>query len=115
MLLPSSKAVRSPLKKLLDFVEPIHQYVKDLAGRLRLPRGFNPRPHELSRRGTPGLCLRPIFQPLEARLLLYSNPVANNDSYMMPYYAWSSVSAPGVLANDTDPCRLCRNDYVLAA
>src|SRR5487761_1699134 len=40
---------------------------------------------------------------LESRVLLTGNPVANNDSYVMAYYAGGSVSGPGVLANDTDP------------
>ena len=42
-------------------------------------------------------------QDLEPRLMLFGNPVANADSYVIPYYAGSFISAPGVLGNDTDP------------
>ena len=44
-----------------------------------------------------------MLECLESRVLLTGNPVANNDSYVMAYYAGGSVSGPGVLANDTDP------------
>ena len=36
-------------------------------------------------------------------MLLTGNPVANNDSYSAPFDSSLQISAPGVLANDTDP------------
>ncbi|HEV3339255.1 MAG TPA: Ig-like domain-containing protein, partial [Pirellulales bacterium] len=101
MLVPPPKPAesKSPLKKLLDFAEPIHQLVRCLF----LPRGFNRRRDEPRRRAGPGLCVGPIFQQLEARQMLFGNPVANSDSYVIPYYAGTFINAPGVLANDTDP------------
>ncbi|HEX5443218.1 MAG TPA: Ig-like domain-containing protein, partial [Pirellulales bacterium] len=39
----------------------------------------------------------------EKRLLLTGGLVANNDSYVIPYYSGAFINAPGVLANDTDP------------
>jgi hypothetical protein len=46
---------------------------------------------------------RRIFQSLEMRLTLSGNPVANNDSYSAPFDTTLQISAPGLLANDTDP------------
>jgi hypothetical protein len=40
---------------------------------------------------------------LEPRFLLNNNPVANNDSYSVLHDHTLSVSAAGVLTNDTDP------------
>ena len=95
MLLPSPKAAQSPAKKLLDFARSVNA---------RLRSVLITRPVRCTA-GNICFCHHSLagLQTLEARLLLYGNPVANNDSYVMPYYAGAQINAPGVLANDTDP------------
>jgi hypothetical protein len=47
--------------------------------------------------------VRPGLEPLEARELLSGSPVANNDTYyLLANSGTMTVSAPGVLANDTN-------------
>ncbi|MGH7135602.1 MAG: RHS repeat domain-containing protein, partial [Pirellulales bacterium] len=95
MLLPLPKTAKSPAKKLIEFVASANARLRSLfitrPGRRHAAKVLFCH-HSLS-----GL------QPLEARIVLSGNPVANNDSYVIPYYAGAQVSSPGVLANDTDP------------
>ncbi|HQU46323.1 MAG TPA: Ig-like domain-containing protein, partial [Pirellulales bacterium] len=92
----SPKPAKSPAKKLLDFVSSVNARLRSIF--------IAPRP---ARRPAANIhfCHHSLagLQALEARLSLSGNPVANNDSYVIPYYAGAQINAPGVLANDTDP------------
>src|SRR5262245_40317161 len=76
---------------------------------------MSPTRSVLPRRRRRGRRARPfwsVIQPLENRLMLTGNPVANNDAYTVFHDRGliATTSQSGVLANDTDP-----NGFALTA